>query len=68
MVSRNKWFVGIAILALIVVAGGVGYARSGSGGSSKKKDLIILNDVQRRTLQDTVTLQGHARAPRSCAR
>ena len=58
MVSRNKWIAGIAILAVVVVAGGVAYSKSGSGGSSSKKDLIILNDVQRRTLQDTVTLQG----------
>jgi hypothetical protein len=58
MVSRNKWIAGILILAVVVVAGGVAYSKSDSGGSSSKKDLIILNDVQRRTLQDTVTLQG----------
>ena len=50
---------GIVILALVLAAGGIGYAkRNSGGGSTAKKDLVILSDVQRRTLQDTVTLQG----------
>jgi multidrug efflux pump subunit AcrA (membrane-fusion protein) len=56
---RNKWVVGIAILAVVVAVAGIGYARTNSDDkSSKNKDLIILADVQRRTLQDTVTLNG----------
>jgi multidrug efflux pump subunit AcrA (membrane-fusion protein) len=56
---RNKWVVGIAILAVVVAVAGIGYAKTNSDDkSSKNKDLIILADVQRRTLQDTVTLNG----------
>jgi multidrug efflux pump subunit AcrA (membrane-fusion protein) len=56
---RNKKVVaGIVVLALVVVAAGVGYLTLGKSDSSKKKDLVILADVQRRTLQDTVTLSG----------
>jgi multidrug efflux pump subunit AcrA (membrane-fusion protein) len=57
-VLRNKMVAGIVVLALVLAAGGIGYANRSSGGSSAKKDLVILSDVQRRTLQDTVTLQG----------
>jgi len=58
-VFRNKWFIGAIVLVVLVAAGGYAYAQKDSGdGSSKKKDLIILNDVQRRTLEDSVTLQG----------
>jgi multidrug efflux pump subunit AcrA (membrane-fusion protein) len=56
---RNKWVVGIAVLAVIVAVAGIGYAKTSSDDeSSKNKDLIVLADVQRRTLQDTVTLNG----------
>ncbi len=55
---RSKVVVGIAVLAVVLAGGGFGYAKWNGGDSSKKKDLIILQDVQRRTLQDTVTLNG----------
>ncbi len=55
---RNKWVVGV-VLAVVIAGAAVGYGKwNGNSGSSKKKDLIILSDVQRRTLQDTVTLNG----------
>jgi len=58
MVGSKKVWAGILILALVVAGGGVAYSQWGGSDSSKKKDLIILADVQRRTLQDTVTLTG----------
>jgi hypothetical protein len=58
MVGNKKVWAGILILALVVAGAGVGYAQWGGSDSGKKKDLIILADVERRTLQDTVTLTG----------
>src|SRR5436190_12088795 len=59
LIVRNKWIVGIVILAVVLVAAGFGYTKwNDNGGSSKHKDLVILQDVQRRTLQDTATLNG----------
>jgi len=58
MVGSKKVWAGILVLALVVAGAGVGYAEWGGSSSGKKKDLIILADVQRRTLQDTVTLTG----------
>jgi len=56
--SRNaKVLTAIAAVVVLVVIGGVGYAVTGSS-SGKQKDLVILAAVQRRTLQDTVTLTG----------
>ncbi|HWS47131.1 MAG TPA: Calx-beta domain-containing protein [Acidimicrobiia bacterium] len=49
--------IGIGIVVVLVAVAGVGYAMSGSS-SAKNKDLVILSAVQRRTLQDTVTLTG----------
>ena len=58
MVGNKKVWAGILILALVVAGAGVAYAQWGGSDSGKKKDLIILSDVERRTLQDTVTLTG----------
>jgi len=59
LIVRNKWIVGVVVLAVVLVAAGFGYTKwSDDSGSSKNKDLVILQDVQRRTLQDTVTLNG----------
>ena len=58
MVGNKKVWAGILILVLVVAGAGVGYAKWGGSDSGKKKDLIILSDVERRTLQDTVTLTG----------
>jgi hypothetical protein len=59
MLWRNKKIL-IAIAAVVVVgaAVGIGLAQSGGATSSSNKALIILASVQRRTLQDTVTLSG----------
>ena len=58
MVGNKKVWAGILVLALVVAGAGVGYAQWGGSGSGKKKPLVILADVERRTLQDTVTLTG----------
>ena len=58
MVGNKKVWAGILILELVVAGAGVAYAQWGGSDSGKKKDLIILSDVERRTLQDTVTLTG----------
>ena len=58
MVGSKKVWAGILILALVVAGAGGAYAQWGGGGSSKNKPLVILADVERRTLQDTVTLTG----------
>ena len=55
---NKKVWVGIVVLALVLAGAGIGYAKSGNSSSSKKKDLVVLSDVTRRTLQDTVTLTG----------
>ncbi|HET9517065.1 MAG TPA: Calx-beta domain-containing protein, partial [Actinoplanes sp.] len=56
MSGRRRVVAGVA--AAVVVASGVAaYARS-DNGPSKKNDLVILADVQRRTLKDSVTLTG----------
>ena len=69
MVRNKKVLAGIVVLALVVAGAGVGYAKWGGSGSSTKKDLlVILADVQRRTLQDTRDPDRHARASRSGAR
>jgi hypothetical protein len=57
-VGNKKVLAGILVLALVVAGAGVGYAKWGGSDTAKKKDLIILADVQRRTLQDTVTVTG----------
>src|SRR3954463_567479 len=57
-VGNKKVWAGILVLVLVVAAAGVGYVTLGKDDSGKKKDLIILADVQRRTLQDSVTLTG----------
>src|SRR5260221_3020943 len=56
MTGRRR-VVGAVVAAAIAVSGVTAYALAGDG-SSKKKDLIILADVQRRTLKDSVTLTG----------
>ena len=59
MSKNKKVLAAIAALALVVVAAGGGYAEwGGSSSSSESKNLVILDNVQRRTLSDTVTLTG----------
>ena len=58
MTRNTKVLAGIAATIGIVAGAGVGYAKTGNSSSSSKKDLIILDEVQRRTLQDSVTLTG----------
>ena len=47
MVGSKKVWAGILILALVVAGAGVAYAQWGGSDSGKKKDLIILSDVER---------------------
>ncbi len=56
MLRNKKVVVVIVVVVIVAVGAGVGYAQR--GGSPKKRDLVILDSVQRRTLQDTVTLTG----------
>ena len=56
--SRNtKVLIGVGAVVVLVAAVAIGYSQSGTS-SAKNKDTVILADVQRRTLQDTVTLNG----------
>jgi hypothetical protein len=57
-VGNKKVWAGILVLALVVAGSGIAYARWGGSDSGAKKPLVILADVERRTLQDTVTLTG----------
>src|ERR1700756_2789428 len=58
-VTRNgKVLTAIAVTVAVVAAAGGGYAAWGSSSTSKSKDLVILDEVRRRTLSDTVTLAG----------
>jgi multidrug efflux pump subunit AcrA (membrane-fusion protein) len=57
-VGNKKVWAGILVLALVVAGAGAGYAQWGGSGSGTKKPLVILADVERRTLQDSVTLTG----------
>ncbi|HTK15118.1 MAG TPA: Calx-beta domain-containing protein [Acidimicrobiia bacterium] len=56
--GNKKVWAGILVLALVVAGSGIAYARWGGSDSGAKKPLVILADVERRTLQDTVTLTG----------
>ena len=59
MTRNGKVLTALAVTVVVVVGAGAGYATwGGDSKSSSKKDLIILDDVQRRTLSDTVTLTG----------
>ncbi|MDQ1480188.1 MAG: hypothetical protein QOI44_1049 [Actinomycetota bacterium] len=58
MVGNKKVWAGILVLALVVAGAGAAYAQWGGSDSGAKKPLVILADVERRTLQDTVTLTG----------
>jgi multidrug efflux pump subunit AcrA (membrane-fusion protein) len=58
MTKNGKVLTAIAVTVVVVASAGAGYAAWGDSSSSKSKNLIILDDVQRRTLQDTVTLTG----------
>jgi hypothetical protein len=59
MLLRNKKLViTLASVVLVLVAAGVGFAQMGRTTSSQNKPLVIVANVQRRTLQDTVTLTG----------
>ena len=56
--SRRTKIVG-AIAAVVIVAGGVVAATQiGGGSATKSQEVIILNTVQRRTLESTVALNG----------
>jgi hypothetical protein len=50
---------GVGGLVLAVAGAGIGYAQTGGASSTSNKALVILANVQRRTLQDTITLNGN---------
>ncbi len=56
--SRNQKIVASVVAAVVVVTAGVAYAISSGGNSAKQGEVIIFSKVQRRTLQDTVSLNG----------
>jgi HlyD family secretion protein/Calx-beta domain len=58
MTRNGKVLAALAATIVVVGGAGAGYAQWGNDSGSSKKDLIILDDVQRRTLSDTVTLTG----------
>ena len=55
---RRKILLGVVCLVLVVAGVGIGLGQTGGASSSTNKDLVILANVQRRTLQDTITLNG----------
>ena len=55
---NKKVLIAVASLVVVVVGAGIGYAQMGGTSSASNKALVILANVQRRTLQDTVTLTG----------
>ncbi|HMD46082.1 MAG TPA: Calx-beta domain-containing protein [Acidimicrobiales bacterium] len=55
--SRNRKIL-IAAVVVAVAAGGAAVALVGRGSSSTKGEVIVFSQVQRRTLQDTVALNG----------
>src|SRR6185437_2122113 len=56
---RNKRVLVAALAVVVLAAGGVAYAVAGSGGRTRKpNETVVFGQVQRRTLQDTVTLNG----------
>jgi hypothetical protein len=58
-VTRRKKLGVVAALVLVVVVGAiVATTQFGGGGSNKTGEVVILNTVQRRTLQSTVALTG----------
>ncbi len=56
--ARRKVLLGAGALVLVVAGTGIGLGQTGGASSSANKDLVILANVQRRTLQDTITLNG----------
>jgi hypothetical protein len=55
---NKKVLIALASLVVVVAGAGIGYAQMGGTSSASNKALVILANVQRRTLQDTVTLTG----------
>jgi len=56
--ARRKVLLGIGALVVVVAGVGIGLGQTGGASSTTNKDLVILANVQRRTLQDTITLNG----------
>jgi len=57
-VSRNRKLIAGGIAAAVVAAGVVVWAVSGGGSSTKSNELVVFARVQRRPLQNTVSLNG----------
>ena len=58
MTRNGRVLTAIAVTVVVVAGAGTGYAEWGGSSSSKSKSIVILDNVQRRTLSDTVTLTG----------
>ena len=56
--SRRKKIIAVAALAVVVAGVVVGVTQAGGKSNPKSQEVIILNTVQRRTLQSTVALNG----------
>lgn len=56
--SRNRKLIAGGIAAAVVAAGVVVWAVSGGGSSTKSNELVVFARVQRRPLQNTVSLNG----------
>src|SRR6202163_4792784 len=56
--TQRKVLLGVGALVLVGAGTGIGLGQTGGASSSTNKDLVILANVQRRTLQDTITLNG----------
>ncbi len=56
--TQRKVLLSVAALVLVGAGAGIGLGQTGGASSSTNKDLVILANVQRRTLQDTITLTG----------
>src|SRR4051812_31446561 len=58
MTRNGKVLIAIAVTVVVVAAAGSTYALQDDSSSSARKNLVILDNVQRRTLKDSVTLTG----------
>jgi len=57
-VSRRKKIIAVVALAVVVAGVVVGVTQVGGTSTPKSQEVIILNTVQRRTLESTVALNG----------
>ena len=56
--SRRTKIIAVIVLAVVVAGTVVGITQTGGKSTPKSQEVVILNTVQRRTLQSTVALNG----------